>query len=145
MSGPTKGMVAGQQITTGAQTKEFDEGYERVFGHDRKPQRGRFRYDAEAGQCVEVGADWTDAERRAATATEEIVYGNTQATDGTDLSSRKKHREYMKQNGLAMVSDFKEHWQTKKKERENFHGPNGTNTKRIKESVAQAFHKLRKP
>lgn len=32
MSAPTKGMVAGKAIQTGAQTKEWDEGFERTFG-----------------------------------------------------------------------------------------------------------------
>jgi hypothetical protein len=33
-------------------------------------------------------------------------YENTQATDGTDIGSRRKHREYMKRTGLAPSSDF---------------------------------------
>ena len=33
-------------------------------------------------------------------------YENTQATDGTDIGSRRKHREYMKQTGLAPSGDF---------------------------------------
>ena len=33
-------------------------------------------------------------------------YENTQATDGTDIGSRRKHREYMKARGLASSSDF---------------------------------------
>lgn len=33
-------------------------------------------------------------------------YENTKATDGTDIGSRRKHRDYMKANGLAPASDF---------------------------------------
>ena len=45
-------------------------------------------------------------------------YDGIQATDGTDLSSRAKHRSYMQANGLAMADDFKEAWQAAAKERE---------------------------
>ena len=58
MSGPTRGMVAGQAITTQAQTKEFDEGYERIFGKAHRPARGSFVWSEEAGAMVERGADW---------------------------------------------------------------------------------------
>jgi hypothetical protein len=33
-------------------------------------------------------------------------YENTKATDGTDIGSRRKHREYMKATGLAPTGDF---------------------------------------
>lgn len=57
---------------------------------------------------VEVSDDYTGAERRAQTVTEEIVHGGTRATDGTDISTRKKRREYLKATGLADSSDFTE-------------------------------------
>lgn len=103
MSGPTKGMVAGQAIQTQAQSKEFDEGYERTFGKGTK-ERGRFVY--RDGQMVRVDADWTDAERRALTTTEGIEYSNAVTTDGVDISSRKKRRDYMAATGVTDASDF---------------------------------------
>lgn len=45
-------------------------------------------------------------------------YDGLRATDGTDISTRTKHREYMKRNGLAMASDFKNTWASSQKERE---------------------------
>lgn len=103
MSGPKRGMVAGQPIQTQAQSKEFDEGYERVFGKGTR-ERGRFVY--RDGQAVRVGEDWTDAERRAQTATEELLYGGGKATDGTPINSRKRFKEYLRQNGLTHASDY---------------------------------------
>lgn len=70
--------------------------------------RTRYRYNPETKQLEEVGAEWTGAERRAPVATEELVYGGLQATDGADISSRRKHREYLQANGLAMAGDFRE-------------------------------------
>lgn len=112
MSEPKRGMVAGQPIQTQAQSKEWDEGYERVFGNGSKV-RGKFRWDAERGEMVPIGSDWTDAERRAPAPTEELTYGGIKATDGTPINSRKKHREYLKQNGLAMSSDFSDSYREK--------------------------------
>lgn len=45
-------------------------------------------------------------------------YEGLQATDGADISSRTKHRKYMKESGLAMESDYKETWSKARKERE---------------------------
>lgn len=108
MSAPKRGMVAGQPIQTQAQSKEFDEGYERVFGNEPKTwrDRGRFIWSEEARACIRVDADWTDAERRAQTTTEGVEYSNAQTTDGVDISSRTKRREYMKATGVTDSSDF---------------------------------------
>jgi hypothetical protein len=45
-------------------------------------------------------------------------YENMAATDGTDIGSRRKHREYMKRHNLAIADDFKETWAKAAKERE---------------------------
>lgn len=44
-------------------------------------------------------------------------YDGLRATDGTDISSRTKHREYMKQRGLTTADDFKDTWAKAQKER----------------------------
>ena len=45
-------------------------------------------------------------------------YDGLVAPDGTDISSRTKHREYMKSRGLATADDFAETWRRAEKERE---------------------------
>lgn len=115
MSAPKRGMVAGQAIVTQAQSAEYDDGYERIFGKDRKPQRGRFVWSNEEQRMVDVGSEWTDAERRAQTTTEEIEYGGLRATDGADISSRKKRREYMRATGVTDSSDFSSDWYTRRR------------------------------
>lgn len=80
--------------------------------------RRRFKYDQELGKVVEIGADWSDAETRAPVGTEELIYGGAgRSTDGADISSRKKHREYLKSTGAAMHSDYKETIQKRNAER----------------------------
>lgn len=113
MSNPTKGMVAGKPIQTGAQTKEFDEGFERTFG-ERKPVRGRFVY-TQGGRPLEepiqVDADWKQADVGPSLKSEEEVYGSVSpATDGTRLDSKRRHSQYMKDNNLTIDSDFKQTW-----------------------------------
>jgi putative FmdB family regulatory protein len=45
-------------------------------------------------------------------------YDGLRAPDGTDISSRSKHREYMKRTGYADTSDFKGVWEQAGKERQ---------------------------
>ena len=44
-------------------------------------------------------------------------YDGLRATDGTPIDTRTKHRQYMKENNLAMDSDFKSTWETAARER----------------------------
>lgn len=44
-------------------------------------------------------------------------YDGLTASDGTDISSRTKHREYMKANGLTDAGDFAGTWKKQEKER----------------------------
>lgn len=44
-------------------------------------------------------------------------YRGLTATDGTLIDTRTKHRQYMKDNNLTMVNDFRESWVKAEKER----------------------------
>jgi hypothetical protein len=79
---------------------------------------------------IEVSEDWTNAERRAPAATEELVYGGAQATDGTPINTRKRHREYLASKGLAMASDYSPEYlaRAKAEKQRNF-----------KEAIARAY------
>lgn len=145
MSGPTKGMVAGQPIKTGAQTREYDEGHERIFGKDRTPTRGRFVYSEEHHGMIQVGSDWEPTDRAGAPRKSEAeIYGNDVAQDGSDISSKKRRRDYMKREGVADTSDFTGgYWEKKVKERVEARSPNPKESTR--QAVAEAWRKLRKP
>lgn len=45
-------------------------------------------------------------------------YEGLRATDGTDISTRSKHRAYMKANDLTTIDDFKGEWDTAARKRE---------------------------
>lgn len=44
-------------------------------------------------------------------------YDGLRAPDGTDISTRTKHREYMKANNLTLTDDFKGTWNKQLKDR----------------------------
>jgi hypothetical protein len=93
---------------------------------------------------VEVGADYTGAEKRAQTVTEELVYGGLRASDGADISSRKKHREYKRIRGLADTADFKGVWEKAAQERADYFKTGGDHKAR-REAVERAYYKVFKP
>lgn len=105
------------EIRTRPVTHEFEEGFDKTFGNhlraNRKP--GRTVYVWRDGKLVEVGEDWVEAPRPPVFG--DSHYDGMRATDGTDISSRTKHREYMKANGLALASDFTETWASAEKRR----------------------------
>jgi hypothetical protein len=68
-------------------------------------------------------------------------YDGLQATDGTDISTRTKHREYMKANNLTLMDDFKGTWQKSREQRDAyFKEGKGGATRR--EDVARAIATL---
>jgi hypothetical protein len=47
-------------------------------------------------------------------------YEGLRATDGTDISTRTKHREYMRQHNLTTIDDYKESWAKAQKQRDEY-------------------------
>lgn len=80
--------------------------------------RRRFRWNPELGQLEELASDWMPTPRL------EIApdshYDGLRATDGTDIGSRRKHREYMRIHGLTTADDFKDTWAKEERKREAF-------------------------
>jgi putative FmdB family regulatory protein len=65
-------------------------------------------------------------------------YENMRATDGTDISSRSKHRAYMKANNLTTADDFQKTWSKKAEERQNFRSGAHQDTS-LKQDIVQAI------
>jgi predicted nucleic acid-binding Zn ribbon protein len=66
-------------------------------------------------------------------------YQGLRATDGTDISSRAKHRAYMKAHNVTTVDDFKDTWARAAREREAVLA--GQDQGRVAD-IAQAIEKL---
>lgn len=105
--------------------------------------RRRYIQDPVTFEMIEVTADFVPPARESAknrgALWNDRHYDGVQATDGTDISTRKKHREYMKRHGLATADDFKDTWAKANKAREQYYTQGGTITRR---DISEAIHKL---
>ncbi len=71
-------------------------------------------------------------------------YENTKATDGADIGSRRKHRDYMREHGLTTADDFKTSWAKSEQQREaarDGHVPSKTR----REALEREMYRISKP
>jgi len=68
-------------------------------------------------------------------------YDGAQATDGTDISTRRRHREYMRRHGVTVADDYKHEWAGKAAERERFYSGDFDKKGRT-EAVERAVYQL---
>ena len=70
-------------------------------------------------------------------------YDGLRATDGADISTRTKHRAYMKANGLTTADDFTGEWDKAQRSRDEYRstGKGGAVTR---EAIERAIHELEK-
>jgi hypothetical protein len=101
-----RGTVVGEAVVSQASTEEFREGYERTFG-DRKPQRGRWVYDAAQGKCVPAD-EYVRPESKHGTGimVDRFMEGD-RAPDGSDIGSRRKRKDWMRATDTVEYDDFK--------------------------------------
>jgi hypothetical protein len=90
---------------------------------------------------IEVTEDWSQPDSGMSRKSEEEVYGRVTATDGTDLSTRRRHREYMRANNLTIADDFKGEWERAAKERADYLQGKG-DRKAIREAVGRAHYEV---
>ena len=105
--------------------------------------RRRWVQDRQTGELIEVGADY-ESERRGPTLDSSLWgdrhYDGMRAPDGSDISSRAKHRAYMKSTGLATTDDFKGSWAKAQEARDHYRQNGGS----VKASdVRQAIERLK--
>lgn len=99
----------------------------------------RWIQDRKTGELIEVTADY-QAELRTDSGAlwGDRSYDGLTATDGTDISTRTKHRDYMKANGLTTADDFKDTWSQNQAKRERLFTQGGTFSKRdIERAISQ--------
>lgn len=89
--------------------------------------RRRYIQDPVTLELVEVTSDYSatrsDAKNRVHG---DLHYDGLRAPDGTDISTRTKHREYMRATGLTTADDFKSSWSQAKEQRQNYMQRGGT-------------------
>lgn len=100
----------------------------------------RYIQDLATGELIEVSQDHQAPLRNDAGALwGDRHYDGARATDGTDISTRTKHREYMAAHGLTTVDDYKDSWAKAQAARESYYR-NGGSIRRA--DVARAMHQL---
>lgn len=102
--------------------------------------RRRWIQDRKTGELIEVTADYIPEMRTDSGALwGDQSYQGMRAPDGTDISTRTKHREYMKANNLTTMDDFKDTWAQAKVSREKYMTEGGS-FKRA--DIERAIYKL---
>jgi len=92
----------------------------------------RFRQDPHTHELVEILEDrLPDSRTGDSVLWGDTFYENQGTTGGEDISSRSKHRAYMKREGLTTFDDFKGEFAQKQIERDEYHsGKRGTVTRK---------------
>jgi len=105
--------------------------------------RRRFRYSAELDKMFEVTDDYISP---GPIVHDDRQFQGLRATDGTDISSRTKQREYMKRNDLVPMEEFKGEWSKAAKARADyFQGRTGSvNKSDIAGAISQLESRGRK-
>jgi hypothetical protein len=105
--------------------------------------RRRYIQDPVTFELVEVTPDYVpeprDAAKNRGALWNDREYDGLRATDGTDISSRTKQREYMKAKGLTTVDDFSSTWARAKEARERYYQRGGSIDRA---SIERAIHRV---
>jgi hypothetical protein len=104
-------------------------------------RRWIYRPDPDTGELValEVSPDYEPPVRTQVSM--DRHYENTAATDGTDIGSRRRHREYMKQHNLTTADDYKETWAKASQQRQDFFEGRHRDSQ-LREAIGRAWHDL---
>ena len=104
--------------------------------------RRRYIQDRKTGELIEVTADYQAPLRADSGALwGDRSYDGMRATDGTDISTRTKHRDYMKANGLTTADDFQSSWAKAQEQREHYRRHGGTFSRG---DIERAIYQLQK-
>jgi hypothetical protein len=103
--------------------------------------RRKYRWDDETQTLIEVPLDYRSVTRNIAAPVTDLYMDGTRTSDGIDISSRTKRREYMRVAGVADMSDFTDTWAKAEKQRETFY--TGQHDKKARrEAVERAAYQL---
>lgn len=103
-----------------------------------------YRWDEQQKKLVEVGGDYVPSSDSRNNIVSDLYMDGVRATDGTDIGSRRKRKEYMKARGLVDTDDCKGIWEKARKERDDFYSGNwDTEARRrdIVESMRELKHR----
>jgi len=141
-------------MSTGADNKtmpasaEYREGYDRIFGKDRKVVRGFFIWDDAKQEFVPANEYRTPETQRALDApimVDRFYEGTKSPIDGADIGTRQKYREHMKKHDVTHFSDFTNEWAKAEEKRERYRRGEGMKIKGLREAIERKFYEIQKP
>lgn len=100
-----------------------------------------YRQNPETGEIesIRVDRDWTDAPKSTGDLGK-FQYG-VRMTDGTPIDSRSQYERYLKEKGVAPVSDFTETWaRNRERAASGYEAPEARRERR--EQVGRAMYQL---
>jgi hypothetical protein len=102
---------------------------------------GKRRWVQIDGKLIEVTEDYRGEPMHHGRVHGDLHYDGLQAPDGTDISTRTKHREYMKRHNLTTMDDFSGTWSRAQAQRDAYRteGRGGAVTR---EDIGRAIHHL---
>jgi hypothetical protein len=137
-----RGMVNGESIVSQASTEQYRDGYERTFG-DKKPQRGRFVYDAAQGKCVPADEyQAPEAKHGTGIMVDRFMEGD-RAPDGSDIGSRRKRKDWMRATDSVEYDDFKGARERRNKELAARHRGELKPDKALREQLGRELYKAK--
>tara|TARA_R110000868_G_scaffold377153_1_gene642432 strand:- start:21 stop:347 length:327 start_codon:yes stop_codon:yes gene_type:complete len=102
--------------------------------------RRRYIQDPRTHELIEVTTDYASKLTADAGALwGDRSYDGMRATDGTDIGSRSKQREYMRANNLTTADDFKDTWAQAREKRERYATGGGSFSRA---DVERAIHEV---
>lgn len=102
--------------------------------------RRRFIQDPETHELIEVTPDYVKPMSADSGALwGDRSYDGLRAPDGSDISTRSKHRAYMAATGFTTADDYKETWAKAQAARERYYAEGGTFKR---QDIERAIHQL---
>jgi hypothetical protein len=111
--------------------------------------RKRYIWDDEVKDLVEITPGYEpsrkgkDAANHLGSLWGDRHYDGLRATDGADISTRKKHRDYMRKMGLTTADDYKSDWAKAQKAREHYMQHGGSIRRQDVERVIEKLQNRR--
>lgn len=141
-----RGTANNEPVVSQASTPEFRAGHARVFG-DKPVQRGMWVWDEAQGKLVDAASYVPPSEAKDAPILSGRFYEDAgpSPVDGSEINSRRKHREHMRRHGLAMAGDFEQSWSKAEARRERIRAGEPMKIPGLRDAIGRKLYEIDKP
>ncbi len=138
-----RGTANNEPVVSQASTRAYRDNYP-LSG---KVQRGRWVWDSEQGRLVDAASYVPPSEAKNAAVMTGRFYEDAgpSPVDGSEINSRRKHRDHMRRHGLTMESDFTQTWAKAEEKRERYRHGEGMKIPGLRDAIGRKLYELDKP